>query len=361
MGSSEEIVSDDSDVGEMLQDTGDIHLPLSRFNDGHNGDDEDDQCRPHLKPSPSTTAAVDTHHGTTLPDDPSHHCTGDITTQLAATLPKGPRHHTDPLGNNRGHWERFPMGDACVQFVDGEGNTRSAGPKSATLSETHCDDRSLHEAPIWKEQECRGMSPTRAECLVREEGKFSMDATNGQMGADLLNANGSFLPASQACDTHAALFGPNNIKETSDTPDGIVGPSTILDVTTQTPPPLSQYICESPVTHNAASGNGWRVYSRKKGCRKQQAQIKGMEASTGTARPMLSHQKLSEEVETAPTCSKPNTSTEHAQEAISQWELAKVLGVTAAIDPDIIINKIGEMEDRDRKEADAMGNIIIPP
>lgn len=230
-----------------------------------------------------------------------------------------------------------------------------------TLPKTHFGDISSQEVPKWKEDGSRGLSLTRAASLDREGGKMFVDASNGQMGADLLNANGSKLPVTEARDFHAVSFGPSNIMETNDTPVGIFGPSNIVDITTQTPLPPPNYNCESPATHIDGHRNGWRVYSRKRGCRKQEIQEKGNEASTGTAKMVPSHQKTPEEVETAPTCSIPATRTEHAQEAISQWELAKALGVTAVTDPDNIINKIEEMEDRDRKEAESMGIINIPP
>ena len=40
----------------------------------------------------------------------------------------------------------------------------------------------------------------------------------------------------------------------------------------------------------------------------------------------------------------------------SQWELAKDMGVTFDTNQAIIINKIRVMENRDKKEAEALGN-----
>lgn len=49
-------------------------------------------------------------------------------------------------------------------------------------------------------------------------------------------------------------------------------------------------------------------------------------------------------------------STDQLQEATSQWELAKDMGVTFDTNQAIIINKIRVMENRDRKEPEALGN-----
>lgn len=53
------------------------------------------------------------------------------------------------------------------------------------------------------------------------------------------------------------------------------------------------------------------------------------------------------------------TSENTREEASSQWELAKILGVNSNSDHANIINKIGEMENRDRKEAEGLGNKYI--
>lgn len=44
------------------------------------------------------------------------------------------------------------------------------------------------------------------------------------------------------------------------------------------------------------------------------------------------------------------------EEAEYQWELAKCMGVHSNLDQVNIINKISEMEKRDRQEAEELGN-----
>ena len=51
-----------------------------------------------------------------------------------------------------------------------------------------------------------------------------------------------------------------------------------------------------------------------------------------------------------------NPEEEDIQEAESQWELAKSMGVHTELDQAAIINRITEMENRDKKEAAQMGN-----
>lgn len=363
IGSSKEIDSDDSDVAEMSHATSDTHPPPTRFAVRHTGDGEDDQHEPSSKLSPAKdyhSADIDTQHGETTLNGPKPRRTGDVATQPAATLSNGSRHHLNPSGITRGQGAHFPIEEACTRLEDRKGNMHSAGVESTTLLEAHFGDHRLHAAPNWKEQGCRGMSPTTAGRLDREEGEISEDAANGQMEVDLNNANGSFVPITVARDISAGICGLSNL-EAHDIVVGTTGPSIAEGISTHTPPTSPKIFCESPFTHTAASGSVWRVYSRKRGCRKQVAQEEGKEDNMGAANMLANHQNSIGEVITDPTCSKNDTTTVHVEEATSQWEMAKALGVTAVADPDKIIKKIEEMEDRDRKEAEAMGTLNIHP
>lgn len=48
------------------------------------------------------------------------------------------------------------------------------------------------------------------------------------------------------------------------------------------------------------------------------------------------------------------------EEAVSQWKLAKIMGVNSESDQASIINRITEMENRDNKEAAEMGKSHSP-
>lgn len=100
----------------------------------------------------------------------------------------------------------------------------------------------------------------------------------------------------------------------------------------------------------------WKVFVRKKGSCHKQAQHSG-EQSTQCEVP-LSAATLPPAAIGSPeaigTTRKPEEG--DIQEAVSQWELAKSMGVHTELDQAAIINRITEMENRDKKEAAQMGN-----
>lgn len=78
----------------------------------------------------------------------------------------------------------------------------------------------------------------------------------------------------------------------------------------------------------------------------------GYKASMDSAllchKPQLEHRKTSQ--------IKNGVSTNLIEEAASQWELTKEIGMTCEIDQAKIIDKITAMENRDRKEAEILRN-----
>ena len=100
----------------------------------------------------------------------------------------------------------------------------------------------------------------------------------------------------------------------------------------------------------------WKVFVRKKGSCHKQAQHRG-EQCTQREVP-LSVDTLPPAAIGSPEANgtMKNPEEEDIQEAESQWELAKSMGVHTELDQAAIINRITEMENRDKKEAAQMGN-----
>ena len=57
-----------------------------------------------------------------------------------------------------------------------------------------------------------------------------------------------------------------------------------------------------------------------------------------------------------PTATTHGSNRGQYEEVASQWELAKIMEVTSDLDQSIIINKLIDMEDRDNKEAEDLGD-----
>jgi len=56
-----------------------------------------------------------------------------------------------------------------------------------------------------------------------------------------------------------------------------------------------------------------------------------------------------------------NLQNHHIQEAANIWSMAKQLGATGGAEQDILIDKIKSMEERDRNEAERLGNSSSSP
>ena len=99
----------------------------------------------------------------------------------------------------------------------------------------------------------------------------------------------------------------------------------------------------------------WKVFVRKMGSCQKQAQHRGDQCTQCEA-PLsgdIVHPAANESPEAIGTTRKPEEG--DIQEAVSQWELAKSMGVHTELDQAAIINRITEMENRDKQEAAEMG------
>lgn len=159
-------------------------------------------------------------------------------------------------------------------------------------------------------------------------------------------------------------------------------PKNNMGLTIHTTVEEPQQHCITLQHQQAETESSWKVYSRIRGCRKQEAHISIKETSPKEKTTTHKQQQPLMELDTANTgnegykasmdsallCHKPQpehrktsqikngVSTNLIKEAASQWELTKEMGMACEIDQAKIIDKITAMENRDRKEAEILGN-----
>lgn len=131
---------------------------------------------------------------------------------------------------------------------------------------------------------------------------------------------------------------------------------------------------------NSGADKEWKVFVRKKRCCHKQAQqvdtqpTQRKASMLGTSSPptdievsvprclmadkSTNQYKLSHSVDMPETLKKANE--DDTEEAVSQWKLAKIMGVNSELDQASIISRITEMENRDKKEAAEMGKSHSP-
>lgn len=180
----------------------------------------------------------------------------------------------------------------------------------------------------------------------------------------LRSTSGPLYPLINARDSQGTPFGsPNEMGLTTD-----ITTSNILHKNVYSP------------WQNSGADKEWKVFVRKKrGCHKRAQQMDTQ--PTRRKAQMLDADSPTKDTEASvPRCLKDDKPTNHykfshsgdmpeilkkaneedTEEALSQWKLAKIMGVNSESDQASIINRITEMENRDNKEAAEMGKSHSP-
>lgn len=157
----------------------------------------------------------------------------------------------------------------------------------------------------------------------------------------------------------------NNFPPASDTQHAQLGP--LIGKAHQHSNNNPQHLSNSPTKQFLECGKEWKVFVRRKGCKQNLAQQSQQHISQSKFHPMVlvpTHNPSGSQHQTEDTAkdkyeqiaNSDDPNQNQLEEAAFQWEIAKLMGVHSDSDQATIIHKIVEMETRDSKEAEAMGN-----
>ncbi|KAL5179275.1 hypothetical protein HKD37_01G000613 [Glycine soja] len=120
-----------------------------------------------------------------------------------------------------------------------------------------------------------------------------------------------------------------------------------------------------PMYPSAEGNKQWKVFSRRKGCKQQMAQKNLSNGKvTKSLFPEICHHTQSIGTATSKRPKEANSQIPvksigadegQIEEPLTQWELAKLMGVSTDSEQTTIIHKIIDMETRDKKEAEDLG------
>ena len=207
---------------------------------------------------------------------------GEIESQQRATLSNGPRDTEDPTGNDCVSWAHCPKYETCAPDME-TGKVTDPVSRPVLDPEALFGEDEILKAQKQKKQGSRGTTPMVRGCFERE----GADPAHGQNGADHECLNGSQMPIN---------------KEARDMAMVVNGPTINLGLTNHTTAIFSQNNCNSPQYHKLDNGSTWKVYSRNRGCRKQQAHIiSGNEKLTEAVKTLNNQQQAFVDMDTTIT------------------------------------------------------------
>lgn len=181
------------------------------------------------------------------------------------------------------------------------------------------------------------------------------------------------LQASAFCEKDSYFKSPNLVTQPCEIDYGPLN----MDLHSHTPPLLTPLSSQSPYHKKIKSPGTLKVYSQGTWCKKKKGLSNTcanlMEAGTEAwiqqqreitpvinLRPTTGHEAPHSDTHTDYEVNQQAENkediTEHFQQAKQQWEMAQELGVSTNIGHDSIIARICDMESRDSKEAEKLGN-----
>lgn len=181
------------------------------------------------------------------------------------------------------------------------------------------------------------------------------------------------LQASAFCEKDSYFKSPNLATQPCEIDYGPLN----MDLHSHTPPLLTPLSSQSPYHKKIKSPGTLKVYSQGTWCKKKKGLSNTcanlMEAGTEAwiqqqreitpvinLRPTTGHEAPHSDTHTDYEVNQQAENkediTEHFQQAKQQWEMAQELGVSTNIGHDSIIARICDMESRDSKEAEKLGN-----
>lgn len=259
----------------------------------------------------------------------------------------------------------IPIGQSCPDDPLGNDCCRKAcGPSSV---QSHLGDENRMETHIEESHQLKAgvgyevgeSQPAGAACAVTPKGKYIPARSSDSA---VISQNGEAGGLDQGQKAEGILSHSNGpLEEISnksrDTNVNLFGPNFNLDPSRPTTPEIPQKDQQKQLV------SAMQVYSRKKGCTKKWAQVSGKHPDAMDCAEGRMVETDGKEPETqlklgsALQVGEEDTTALFA-EAKNQWEMANQLGLSCGIDQTKFIDKIAEMEIRDRMEAETLGNRI---
>lgn len=292
----------------------------------------------------------------------------DLTPRWTVDIPNGRNVNDNPLGKDRGERARCP-------------STVLKQPGAKKGKETYLEEcHPIIAAACYGEVESH---PAGAVATVSPKRKAtpSMELASvddiQQLGTCILDQG----QKGESCSKQNNGPLKHNFKHSRDTNVNLFGPNNTMDLISPTTPEDQQKGQQHDQKKKPTSA--FQVYSRKKGYTKKWALLTRNESCIEECNAAHGQTWMASETETGITIPAAHTggsieqdskdpdtqpqqgrtiqieeeaSTNLHADAIAQWEMAKQLGMSCRKDQTRIIDKIAEMEIRDKQEAEKMGN-----